>query len=92
MSIKILTTRSRYGRHCHRNLCTYDHLFGRRRTSVDMDAYRSKQKTQGSLSENERAELETLAMQAERMLERIDTLEAILDAQTPEWRKRNGVE
>ena len=54
--------------------------------------YRSKQKTQGSLSENERAELETLAMQAERMLERIDTLEAILDAQTPEWRKRNGVE
>jgi phage shock protein B len=54
--------------------------------------YRSKQSTQGTLSENERAELETLAMQAERMLERIDTLEAILDAQTPEWRKRNGVD
>ena len=54
--------------------------------------YRSKQRTQGALSETERAELETLAMQAERMLERIDTLEAILDAQTPEWRKRNGVE
>ena len=54
--------------------------------------YRSKQHTQGALSETERAELETLAMQAERMLERIDTLEAILDAQTPEWRKRNGVE
>ncbi len=54
--------------------------------------YRSKQRTQGTLSENERAELETLALQAERMLERIDTLEAILDAQTPEWRKRNGIE
>jgi phage shock protein B len=54
--------------------------------------YRSKQHAQGALSETERAELETLSLQAERMLERIDTLEAILDAQTPEWRKRNGVE
>ena len=54
--------------------------------------YRSKQHAQGALSETERAELETLALQAERMLERIDTLEAILDAQTPDWRKRNGVE
>ncbi len=54
--------------------------------------YRSKQHAQGALSEAERAELETLALQAERMLERIDTLEAILDAQTPDWRKRNGVE
>ena len=54
--------------------------------------YRSKQHAQGALSETERADLETLAMQAERMLERIDTLEAILDAQTPDWRKRNGVE
>jgi len=54
--------------------------------------YRSKQHAQGTLSETERAELETLALQAERMLERIDTLEAILDAETPDWRKRNGVE
>ena len=54
--------------------------------------YRSKQHAQGALSETERAELETLALQAERMLERIDTLEAILDAQTPDWRKREGVE
>ena len=54
--------------------------------------YRSKQHAQGALSENERTELETLALQAERMLERIDTLEAILDAQTPDWRKRNGIE
>jgi len=54
--------------------------------------YRSKQHAQGTLSENERTELETLALQAERMLERIDTLEAILDAETPDWRKRNGIE
>ncbi len=50
--------------------------------------YRSKQQTASALSETERADLETLALQAERMLERIDTLEAILDAQTPEWRKQ----
>ena len=49
--------------------------------------YRSKQQAQGSLSEAERADLETLSLQAERMLERIDTLEAILDAQAPDWRK-----
>lgn len=54
--------------------------------------YRSKQHAQGTLSEVERAELETLALQAERMLERIDTLEAILDAETPDWRKRNDAE
>ncbi|MEE4283530.1 MAG: envelope stress response membrane protein PspB [Pseudomonadales bacterium] len=54
--------------------------------------YRSKQHAQGALTENERTELDTLALQAERMLERIDTLEAILDAETPDWRKRNGIE
>lgn len=53
--------------------------------------YRSKQRAQGALSENERAELETLTLQAERMLERIDTLEAILDEQTPQWRKREQI-
>lgn len=51
--------------------------------------YRSKAQTQGALSESERADLETLALQAERMLERIDTLEAILDAETPDWRKQD---
>ena len=54
--------------------------------------YRSKQHAQGALTENERIELDTLALQAERMLERLDTLEAILDAETPDWRKRNGIE
>ena len=50
--------------------------------------YRSKQRAQGALSEEERLELEALSMHAERMMDRIDTLEAILDAETPGWRKR----
>lgn len=51
--------------------------------------YRSKQQANSALSETERAELENLTLQAERMLDRIDTLEAILDAQTPDWRKQD---
>jgi phage shock protein B len=54
--------------------------------------YRSKQRAQGSLSEAEREEMEVLKRKADRMIERVQTLEAILDAQTPEWRKRAGVE
>lgn len=50
--------------------------------------YRSKQKAQGALSEEERLELETLAIQAGRMSERLETLESILDAETPDWRER----
>ena len=50
--------------------------------------YRSKQQVQGALSEEERLELEALSAEAGRMAERIETLEAILDAQTPEWRDR----
>jgi phage shock protein B len=49
--------------------------------------YRSKQKAQSALSDEERLELEDLSAQAERMLERIETLEAILDAETPGWRR-----
>ena len=52
--------------------------------------YRSKQHAQSALSETERADLETLTLQAERMLERIDTLEAILDNEVPEWRKQES--
>jgi phage shock protein B len=54
--------------------------------------YRSKQKAQGSLSQAEREEMELLKRKADRMIERIETLESILDAQTPDWRKRTGVE
>ena len=52
--------------------------------------YRSKRRSQGALSEDERMELERLAEIAERMGERIETLEAILDAETPDWRKRHA--
>jgi phage shock protein B len=54
--------------------------------------YRSKQRAQGALSDDERLELETLSAHAERMMDRIDTLEAILDAETPGWRKRMQAE
>jgi len=50
--------------------------------------YRSKQRAQSTLSEDERTELETLTALAERMSERVETLEAILDAETPGWRNR----
>ncbi|MEZ5560199.1 MAG: envelope stress response membrane protein PspB [Pseudomonadales bacterium] len=50
--------------------------------------YRSKQKAQSTLSDDERLELETLSSQAERMMQRIETLESILDADTPGWRNR----
>jgi phage shock protein B len=52
--------------------------------------YRSKRRGQAALSSDERAELEKLEDLAERMRERIETLEAILDAQTPDWRKRDA--
>lgn len=50
--------------------------------------YRSKQKLSSALSAEERSSLDDLHLQAERMIDRIDTLEAILDEQTPGWRKR----
>ena len=52
--------------------------------------YRTKQRALNALSENEREDLKVLAANAERMLERIDTLEAILDEESPGWRKRMG--
>lgn len=54
--------------------------------------YRSKQRAQGALSDAERLELEMLASRAEGMVERIETLEAILDTETPGWRKRLSAE
>ena len=50
--------------------------------------YRGKQRAHSELSEDERAELEALTALAERMVERVETLESILDAETPEWRQR----
>ena len=51
--------------------------------------YRSKRRAQAALTESERADLEALLIKSEAMMERIDTLESILDGQTPEWRKHD---
>ena len=51
--------------------------------------YRSKRRAQVALTESERDNLEALVLKSETMMERIDTLESILDAQTPEWRKHD---
>jgi phage shock protein B len=51
--------------------------------------YRSKRRAQAALTESERDNLEALLLKSEAMMERIDTLESILDAQTPEWRKHD---
>jgi phage shock protein B len=50
--------------------------------------YRSKRQAGASLNVDERQELEQLADQAERMLDRIETLESILDVEAPGWRER----
>tara|TARA_B100000900_G_scaffold54695_1_gene40632 strand:- start:47 stop:292 length:246 start_codon:yes stop_codon:yes gene_type:complete len=51
--------------------------------------YRSKGRAQAALTEAERDNLEALLLKSETMMERIDTLEAILDVQAPEWRKHD---
>jgi phage shock protein B len=51
--------------------------------------YRSKRRAQVALTESEHDNLEALLLKSEAMMERIDTLESILDAQTPEWRKHD---
>lgn len=51
--------------------------------------YRSQRKINQGLSEDELTQLQQLARQAEQMRERIQTLEAILDAESPQWRGRS---
>lgn len=50
--------------------------------------YRSKRKIGQGLSAEETAELQNLAQQAEKMRERILSLESILDAESPQWRNK----
>lgn len=50
--------------------------------------YRSKGQVNQGLSEEEYLQLSELAETADKMAERIKTLEAILDAETPEWRNK----
>ncbi len=50
--------------------------------------YRSQRKINQGLSQEELMQLQELAHQAERMRERITTLESILDVESPKWRDR----
>ena len=50
--------------------------------------YRSKRQVNQGLSEEEYMQLTELSELADKMVDRIQTLEAILDAESPEWRKR----
>ncbi|HCH69180.1 MAG TPA: envelope stress response membrane protein PspB [Colwellia sp.] len=50
--------------------------------------YRSKGQVSQGLSEEEYIQLSNLSETADKMADRIKTLEAILDAETPEWRNK----
>lgn len=50
--------------------------------------YRSRNKINAGLNDEERASLQELAHTAERMQDRIRTLEALLDAEHPSWRRK----
>ena len=51
--------------------------------------YSTKKKMHSQLTTHDQNELQLLESEAEKMAMRIETLEAILDAETPEWRKRS---
>ncbi|MDO6489027.1 envelope stress response membrane protein PspB [Colwellia sp. 4_MG-2023] len=50
--------------------------------------YRSKGQVNQGLTEEEYIQLSDLSEMADKMADRIKTLEAILDAETPEWRSK----
>jgi phage shock protein B len=50
--------------------------------------YRGKRQINKGLSENDFKDLQMLADKAEKMSERINTLETILDSETPQWRHK----
>jgi len=50
--------------------------------------YRTKQRADVALTHAERDDLQALTLSADRMLRRIDTLESILDEESPGWRQR----
>lgn len=51
--------------------------------------YRSKNKISQGLTETELNQLNALTLKAEKMAERIKTLEAILDEDSPRWRTQH---
>jgi phage shock protein B len=50
--------------------------------------YRSRKQVSQGLSQTELRSLQNLAEKAELMTDRIQTLESILDAESPNWRSR----
>ncbi|HCE3739028.1 envelope stress response membrane protein PspB [Vibrio parahaemolyticus] len=50
--------------------------------------YRSKRKTDSALSSQDLERLQVLSERAEAMQSRVDTLERILDAESPTWRRK----
>ncbi|EOX4440453.1 envelope stress response membrane protein PspB [Vibrio alginolyticus] len=50
--------------------------------------YRSKRKTDSALSSQDLERLQVLSAKAEAMQSRVDTLERILDAESPTWRRK----
>ncbi|MDG1122640.1 MAG: envelope stress response membrane protein PspB [Glaciecola sp.] len=50
--------------------------------------YRGKRQINKGLSENDFKDLQMLADKAEKMSERINTLETILDSEAPQWRQK----
>ena len=51
--------------------------------------YRSKRQVSQGLTEEEFSQLNDLISKADKMAARIETLEAILDTESPEWRGKN---
>ncbi|MCE9678256.1 envelope stress response membrane protein PspB [Shewanella sp. AS1] len=51
--------------------------------------YRSKRQVSQGLTEEEFTELNELISKADKMAQRIETLEAILDSEAPNWRNRD---
>lgn len=50
--------------------------------------YRSKRNTAQGLSEDDFAKLQGLTRQAEALQQRVQTLERILDSESPSWRQK----
>ncbi len=50
--------------------------------------YRSKKQVSQGLSEHEHRQLLELAQKADKMAERVETLEALLDQEAPQWRQK----
>lgn len=51
--------------------------------------YRSKRQVSQGLTEEEFSQLNDLIAKADKMAARIETLEAILDAESPQWRGKH---